>query len=367
MKIAQVSPLFEAVPPATYGGTERVISYLTEELVRQGHDVTLFATGDSITAARLVPVCGASLRMAAVVPAVSSWLTCHIIELGMVAELAGTFDVIHFHTDYLHFPIARQLMTPHITTLHGRLDLPELEPLYRHFNDIPLVSISNSQRLPLPWANWWATIHHGLPVDLYAFEPEAEDYFLFVGRISPEKRADRAIDIAIRVGLPLYIAAKVDPADQTYFTAHIESLLDHPLVHFIGEIGEAEKHSLLSRAKALLFPIDWPEPFGLVMIEAMACGTPVIAYAHGSVPEVVQHGVNGYLVANQAEAIEAARDAGKIDRWMCRAVYEERFTASRMADAYLGVYDQLCNGRRGRQLAGSVLHGEDRSFLPGTR
>jgi glycosyltransferase involved in cell wall biosynthesis len=346
MKIAQVSPLFEAVPPAAYGGTERVVSYLTEELVRQGHEVSLFATADSVTTACLIPVVERSLRTAVAGPGVSSWLTCHMIELGMVADLADAFDVIHFHTDYLHFSMARQMATPHVTTLHGRLDLPELAPLYRYFHQIPLVSISDSQRLPVPWANWWATVYHGLPTDLYAFEAEADDYLLFVGRISPEKRADRAIDIAIRIGMPLYIAAKVDPADETYFTTHIESLLDHPLVNFIGEIGEGEKHQLLSRAKALLFPIDWPEPFGLVMIEAMACGTPVIAYGHGSVPEVVQHGVSGYIVSNQAEAVEAARHVGRLDRRKCRAAYEERFTSSRMAEAYLRIYEQLRTSRR---------------------
>lgn len=341
MKIAQVSPLFESVPPVTYGGTERVVSYLTEELVRQGHEVSLFATADSVTSAHLVPALGTSLRKGTAVPSASSWLSCHVIELGMVADLADTFDVIHFHTDYLHFCMARQLPTPHLTTLHGRLDLPELQPLYRYFNDLPLVSISNSQRAPLSWANWRATVHHGLPIDLYGFEPEADDYFLFVGRISPEKRADRAIEIAIRIGLPLYIAAKVDPADQVYFTSYIEPLLDHPLVHFIGEIREGEKHSLLSRAKALLFPIDWPEPFGLVMIEALACGTPVIAYPHGSVPEVLEHGVTGYIVSNQEDAVAAARQVERLDRRDCRAAFEQRFTAAHMTQAYLKLYERM--------------------------
>jgi glycosyltransferase involved in cell wall biosynthesis len=264
-----------------------------------------------------------------------------MIELGMVANLAHTFDVIHFHTDYLHFSMATQFSTPHITTLHGRLDLPELAPLYRHFHNVPLVSVSESQRIPLPWASWCGTVPHGLPIDLYAFEPESDDYFVFIGRVSPEKRVDRAIDIALRSDLPLYIAAKVDPADENYFAAHIRPLLGHPLIHFVGEVGEPEKYKLLSRAKALLFPIDWPEPFGLVMIEAMACGTPVIAYAHGSVPELVQDGVNGFIVTNQVDAVKAARNIGQLERRVCRAAYEQRFTASRMAEDYLQLYAQL--------------------------
>lgn len=346
MKIAQVAPLFESVPPAAYGGTERIVAYLTDELVRLGHEVSLFATADSATTAHLVPVLERSLRQGAVVPSESSCLSYHVIELGMVADLADTFDVIHFHTDYLHFCMARQLATPHLTTLHGRLDLPELQPLYRYFNDMPLVSISDSQRAPLPWANWRATVHHGLPAHLYQFEPAPDDYFLFVGRISPEKRVDRAIEIAVHTGLPLYIAAKVDPADQTYFTTYIEPLLGHPLVHFIGEIREDQKHSLLSRAKALLFPIDWPEPFGLVMIEALACGTPVIAYAHGSVPEVLEHGVTGFIVADQEDAIEAARQVGRLDRRRCRAAYEQRFTSLHMTQAYLRLYERMQDGSR---------------------
>lgn len=257
MKIAQVSPLFEAVPPVAYGGTERVVSYLTEELVRKGHEVTFFATADSVPTARLFPSISHSLRRDAAVPSLSSGLSCHMVELGMVVNLAHTFDVIHFHTDYLHFSMARQIATPHITTLHGRLDMPELAPLYRHFRDVPLVSISESQRIPMSYANWRGTIHHGLPIDLYAFEPEWDDYFLFIGRISPEKRVDRAINIALRSNLPLYIAAKVDLADEGYFSAHIRPLPGHPLIHFVGEIGKPENYKILSRAKALLFPIDW--------------------------------------------------------------------------------------------------------------
>lgn len=335
MRIAQVSPLFETVPPVAYGGTERVVSYLTEELVRLGHDVTLFATADSVTAARLVPVIKRHLHID-IDAAIS--LPCHMIELGMLADRAPDFDVIHFHTDYLHFSMARQLAVAHVTTLHGRLDLPGLLPLYRHFRDMPLVSISDSQRMPLSWANWQATIHHGVPADHYRFNPAPEDYFLFVGRISPEKRVDRAIEIAIRTATPLYIAAKVDAADQPYFAGIIAPLMEHPLIHFLGEINEQEKARLLMHARALLFPIDWPEPFGLVMIEAFACGTPVIAYPHGSVPEVVEDGVSGILVTNQEEAVQAARDIERIDRQGCRNRYEERFTAARMAQDYLRLY-----------------------------
>jgi glycosyltransferase involved in cell wall biosynthesis len=338
MKIAQVSPLFESVPPKGYGGTERVVSYLTEELVSLGHDVTLFATADSRTAARLVPVTAENLRAAALNPAS---LTFHTIQLGLLGRMADSFDVIHFHTDYLQFPMARHLVTPHVTTLHGRLDLPELVPLYRQFPEMPLVSISNSQRVPLPWVNWCATVYHGLPADLYSFNPDPGDYCVFLGRISPEKRPDRAIDIAVRAGLPLYIAAKVDPADLAYFKACIEPLLDHPLINFIGEVCEAEKHNLLANARALLFPIDWPEPFGLVMIEAFACGTPVIAYGHGSVPEIISDGVTGFVVNNQEQALEAVQRIGSIDRRACRDVFERRFTARHMAQGYLRLYEAL--------------------------
>jgi glycosyltransferase involved in cell wall biosynthesis len=339
MKIAQVSPLFETVPPNGYGGTERVVHYLTEELVRLGHQVTLFASADSTTSARLVPAIETSLRNAMASPTMA--LACHTIELGMLADIAGTFDVIHFHTDYLHFPYAAGLKIPHVTTLHGRLDLPELAPLYRHFRRTPLVSISDSQRAPLPWVNWRGTVHHGVPAALYPFEPEPGNYFLFLGRIAPEKRVDRAIEIALRTGTPLYIAAKVDEADADYYRTCILPKIDHPLIHFLGEVGDREKPGLLKQARALLFPIDWPEPFGLVMIEALACGTPVIAYANGSVPEVLQHGVTGYIVNNQEDAVQAARNIGQIDRRQCRAAFEKRFTAARMAQSYIDLYEQM--------------------------
>jgi glycosyltransferase involved in cell wall biosynthesis len=338
MKIAQVSPIFERVPPKAYGGTERVISYLTEELVRQGHEVTLFASGDSITKARLVSTIEESRRFD---PEQLEWLVYHTVMIDSVADMADAFDVIHFHTDYFHFPLAKKLHVPHVTTLHGRLDLPALVPLYRHFHDVPLVSISNSQRTPLPRVNWRATIHHGLPNDLYAFNPTPGDYFAFIGRISPEKRVDRAIDIALQCGVRLYIAAKVDRADQAYFDEKIKPLLKHPLIEFIGEIGEKDKRGFLANARALLFPIDWPEPFGLVLIESFACGTPVVAYRHGSVPEIVEHGVTGFIVTNQEQALRAAREIESIDRAACRASFEQRFSATRMATDYLELYRRM--------------------------
>ena len=338
MKIAQVSPLFESVPPKAYGGTERVVSYLTEELVGMGCDVTLFASADSVTRARLVPATGASLRATG---QNATALACHTIQLGMLASMARSFDVIHFHTDYMQFPMARGLATAHVSTLHGRLDLPELVPLYRQFQDMPVVSISNSQRAPLPWINWQGTVYHGLPLDLYDFNPAPDDTLLFLGRISPEKRPDRAIEIAVRSGMALTIAAKVDPADAPYFNTSIAPLLRHPLVRFIGEVGEAEKRRLLGRAKALLMPIDWPEPFGLVMIEAFACGTPVIAYRHGSVPEIVTDGVTGFIVDNQEQAVQAVARLPGLHRHRCRQAFMQRFTARHMAQAYLRLYVAL--------------------------
>ncbi|HEX7384835.1 MAG TPA: glycosyltransferase family 4 protein [Burkholderiaceae bacterium] len=341
MRIAQVAPLFESVPPQAYGGTERVVSYLTEALVELGHEVTLYASGDSATAARLVPVVPHSLRTDRRRP---DWLIWHTLMLDRVFADAGRYDVIHFHVDVLQHPLARRCACPSVTTLHGRLDLPDLVPLYRHFADAPLVSISNSQRKPLAFANWRATVHHGLPPDLYTFHPGPGDYFAFVGRISPEKRVDRAIEIATACGVPLRIAAKVDAADRDYFALHIKPLLDHPLVEFVGEIDEQRKNDFIGNARALLFPIDWPEPFGLVMIEAFACGTPVISYPGGSVAEVMQHGVTGFVVSDQQEAIEAASQVQLIDRRRCRAVFEERFTAPTMARRYLEVYRGLREG-----------------------
>ncbi|MES2356446.1 MAG: glycosyltransferase family 4 protein [Pseudomonadota bacterium] len=340
MKVAQVAPLFESIPPKAYGGTERVVSYLTEELVKQGHEVTLFASGDSVTRAKLIPIVEKSSRQ---IPGRQDWLAYHLLMLDRVADLARSFDIIHFHTDYLHFPLAKHLKTPHITTLHGRLDLPELKPLYWHFCTIPLVSISNSQRAPLRWANWQATVHHGLPQDLYSFHPTPDNYFVFAGRMSWEKRVDRAIEIALHCGVPLYIAAKIDKCEELYFKEHIKPLLNNPLIKFVGEISESEKNDFLGQAKALLFPIDWPEPFGLVQIESLACGTPVIAYRCGSVPEVMENSVTGFIVNGQEEAFQAARDIESIDRQCCREIFERRFSVTRMAKDYLRVYTNLIN------------------------
>lgn len=338
MKIAQVAPIFESVPPKGYGGTERVISYLTEELVGRGHDVTLFASGDSVTAAKLISTTPQSIRPG---PKDWSWMAYYTMQMDMVLQLTDSFDIIHFHTDYLHYPLAKRLRTPHVTTLHGRQDLPELAPLYRHFADMPLISISNSQRKPLLGVNWIATVHHGLPADLYSFYPTPSEYFLFLGRISPEKRVDRAIEIAERCGIPLYIAAKIDKMEEDYFNESVQDLFCKPCVTYVGEVGDKEKRELLQHAKALLFPVDWPEPFGLAMIEAFSCGTPVIAYAQGAIPEVLEDGVTGFVVTNQEEAVQAAMRIGELDRKTCRAAFERRFTVSIMANNYLRVYDRL--------------------------
>lgn len=336
MRIAQVSPLFESVPPKYYGGTERVVSYLTEELVRQGHDVTLFASGDSLSRARLVAPCRRSLRLD---KHCVDQLSHHMLMLEMVAQAAREFDVIHFHIDYLHFPLSRRLSTPHLTTLHGRLDIPDLKNLYREFRDVPVVSISNAQREPLSWVNWQGTVYHGLPEDLYAFREQHGQYLAFLGRISREKRVDRAIQIATRLGMRLKIAAKVDQVDREYFEHVIEPLLKLPDIEYVGEAGEGEKDELLGHAYALLFPIDWPEPFGLVMIEAFACGTPVIAYRRGSVPEVLQDGVTGFVVDGLEDAVAAVERVSTLDRRRIRAVFEERFTAARMARDYVRLYE----------------------------
>lgn len=338
MRIAQVSPLYESVPPRLYGGTERVVSYLTEELVRQGHDVTLFASGESSTSARLRTICERSLRLKG--GAGVGGLAQHLYMLEKVIQEADNFDVIHFHLDYLPFSLIRRHDLPAITTLHGRLDIPDLYPLFREFDDMHLVSISNAQRAPMPWASWLQTVHHGLPADLYTPNAEPGDYLAFLGRISPEKRVDRAIEIAKGVGRPLRIAAKVDAADREYFDSEIRPLLDDPIVEFIGEIGDSEKGEFLRNAYALLFPIDWPEPFGLVMIEAMACGTPVIAFRGGSVGEVIENGITGFIVDNIEEAICATGRLHLIDRRLCRRTFERRFSARRMCKDYLRAYER---------------------------
>jgi glycosyltransferase involved in cell wall biosynthesis len=338
MRIAQVAPLYESVPPRLYGGTERVVSYLTEELVRQGHDVTLFASGDSKTSARLIAACPESLRLN---PSCIDQLAHHYVMLDDVMERAAEFDVIHFHVDYLHFPLSRVNSLPQLTTLHGRLDMLDLVPLYRKFRDMPVVSISRNQRKPLSWINWVGNVSHGLPSDQLRLGNGGGKYLAFLGRISPEKRVDRAIEIAIQVGIPLKIAAKIDKADRDYYETSIKHLLDHPLVEYIGEIGEHEKSDLLGNAFAYLFPIDWPEPFGLTMIEAMACGTPTIAFDCGSVSEVLTHGQTGFVVDSVPQAVEAVARVSNLSRQACRQEFEARFTASRMARNYVRLYETI--------------------------
>jgi glycosyltransferase involved in cell wall biosynthesis len=338
MKIAQVAPLYESVPPQCYGGTERVVSYLTEELVRQGHEVTLFASGDSVTRAHLVAACPHALRLD---EQCMDQLAHHIVLLEHVFRQAQEFDLIHFHIDYLHFPLSVRNATPNITTLHGRLDIPDLVPLYRTFPNQPVVSISDDHRTPLPWLNWQGTVYHGLPEDLHTFHASPGEYLAFLGRISPEKGVEQAITIAEQAGMPLKIAAKIDPHDRQYFETVVQPLLDHPLVEYTGEMGTEEKDAFLGQAYALLFPINWPEPFGLVMIEALACGTPVIAFRHGSVPEVLEDGVTGWIVEGVEEAVQAVGRIASLNRQRCRQVFEERFSARRMTQDYLRIYQRL--------------------------
>jgi glycosyltransferase involved in cell wall biosynthesis len=339
MKIAQIAPLIESVPPRFYGGTERVVSYLTEELVRLGHDVTLFASGDSVTSARIVSCATMALRLD---PKVRDPIPYYMLMLDRVRERADEFDILHFHIDQFHFPVFRPLAGRTITTLHGRQDLPDLWPLYFGFNDMPLVSISNGQRTPIPGANFIATVYHGLPRDLHrpTFNPRGS-YLGFLGRISPEKGVDRAIKLAQEFGIPLKIAAKVDRADEAYFRDQIAPLLKASGVQFIGEINEREKTDFLGQALALMFLIDWPEPFGLSMIEAMACGTPVLALRRGSVEEVVDNGLTGHIVDNIEEAKIMLPSVMALDRRAVRQRFEERFTATRMAKDYVRVYNSL--------------------------
>jgi glycosyltransferase involved in cell wall biosynthesis len=340
--------LYESVPPKLYGGTERVVSYLTEELVTAGHDVTLFASGDSVTKARLAAVCDRSLRLD---PRCVDPIAHHIIALEQIYRRADEFDCIHFHVDYMHFPLSARQPVARLTTLHGRLDLPDLVPLYGIFNNEPVVSISDSQRTPLPHVNWRATVHHGLPPDLLTFRPGPGKYLAFLGRISPEKRPDRAIRLARQVGIPLRIAAKVDNADRVYFESQIKPLLDEGGVEFVGEINERDKQEFLGDAIALLFPIDWPEPFGLVMIEALACGTPVLAWRAGSVPEIIEDGRSGFIVNSMSEAEAAVRRIDELDRRACRVAFETRFTAARMAEQYALAYSEAVWAVRSRPSA----------------
>lgn len=339
MRVAQVAPLIESVPPRLYGGTERIVSYLTEELVDMGHDVTLFASGDSVTSATLVPCCAQALRLD---PAVRDTLPYYMLMLDKVRRMASTFDVIHFHIDQLQFPLFRNIALRTVTTLHGRQDLPDLLHLYAGFPEMPLVSISDAQTLPLPEVNHLLTIPHGLPRDLLSptLKPRG-GYLAFVGRISPEKRVDRAIRIATSAGIPIKIAAKVDRVDQEYFKSEIEPMLAHPLVDYVGEIDDRRKQSFLGEARALLFPIDWPEPFGLVMIEAMACGTPVLAFRRGSVSEVIDEGETGIIVDSEQEAVCRLGSLFSLNRGNVRRRFEERFTSARMASDYVELYRAL--------------------------
>jgi len=343
MKIAQIAPLTESVPPKFYGGTERVVSYLTEALVELGHDVTLFASGDSQTSAKLVPVWPAALRLD---EALRDRVAPHINLMETVRRRADQFDVLHFHLDYYPFSLFARQPTPFVTTLHGRLDLPEHQLVFDTFNTAPVISISKSQRQPLPQANWQASIYHGIPENLYRPQPVEPEYLAFLGRISPEKRLDVAIRIAQRSELPLKIAAKVDATDRAYFDSQIRPLLQLPHVEFIGEIADERKADFLSRAHALLFPIDWPEPFGLSMIESMACGTPVIAYNRGSVIEIVDHGVSGLIVEDEIGALAAVKRIGTLSRQKVRERFEERFTAKRMAQQYVETYQAMIRAQR---------------------
>jgi len=343
MRIAQIAPLWESVPPQRYGGTERIVSYITEELVRRGHEVTLFASGDSVTTARLEAICPQALRLNA---GIFNRDAPHILlQERAFGSMAEEFDLIHSHLDFVGFPLARRIRTPVLTTLHGRLDLPELTPVFREFSEIPLISISDAQRRPLPWANWAGTVHHGLP-DFYAPHFEQGQYLAFLGRIAPEKRPDQAIEVAKRVGIPLKIAAKVDPADDAYFRAEIEPMLNHPLIEFIGEISDDEKEEFVGNAVALVCPYDWPEPFGIVFIEALACGTPVLAYRRGSVPEIIEHGVTGFISETFDEMVASVADLDMIDRRRCRAAFDLRFTVERMVTDYLKIYEELVQEKR---------------------
>ncbi len=347
MRIAQVAPLTEAVPPKLYGGTERVVHWLTEELVALGHDVTLFASGDSQTSAKLDAIWPRALRLDGAVRDPSA---LHMVMLEHVRQKCDDeeFDFLHFHLDYFPFSLFCRQPTPFLSTMHGRLDLPELQPVFTSFSSVPVVSISDAQRRPLPQANWAGTIYHGLPEKLLTPQPAKCDYLAVLGRIAPEKGVDRAIKIAIRCGIPLKIAAKVDRADQDYYDAIVRPLMDHPLIEYVGEIGDAEKSQFLSGAIALLLPIDWPEPFGLVMIEAMACGAPVIAYNRGSVPEIIDEGLTGFVVEDETSAVGAVNRLSGLSRVAVRQQFEARFTARRMALDYLAAYRGLIEAAKPR-------------------
>jgi glycosyltransferase involved in cell wall biosynthesis len=351
MKIAQIAPLMESVPPRLYGGTERVVSYLADELVHMGHDVTLFASGDSVSSAELVSCVPMALRLDA---NVSDPIPYYMLMLDRVSQLADEFDILHFHIDQFHFPLFRPIAHRTVTTLHGRQDLPDLKPLYIGFSEMPLVSISNAQREPIAKANFVATVHHGIPVRLLkpTYKPRG-GYVAFLGRISPEKRPDRAIRIAQALGIPIKVAAKIDKVDEAYFRAMIAPLFNQPGVEYVGEIDERTKSDFLGEASALLFPVDWPEPFGLSMIEAMACGTPVLAFRCGSVPEIIDPGVTGHIVRTMDQAIRILPQVLALDRRVVRRRFEKRFSATRMAKEYVQVYRSLL--KRGSLTERSVV------------
>lgn len=343
MRIAQIAPLIESVPPKLYGGTERVISWLTEELVKLGHDVTLFASGDSTTNSRLIGCHPRAIRLDA--NAFVDPTAHHLLMLERINEMATSFDIIHFHFGYLHLPYTRLLKTAHLTTLHDRLDFVHFAPFYTAFPKVPVVSISDAQRKPLPWLNWIETIYHGLPENQYSLQENPGDYLLFVGRICPEKRVDRAIEIALRAGRKLVIAAKVDKVDADYYESAIKPLLKSSQVEYIGEVSDKEKNELFGNAYALIHAIEFPEPFGLTMIESLACGTPVIAFRHGSIPEVIEDGVTGFVCDDVNAAVTAVASIEKLTRKRCRARFVERFTAERMAKNYISVYQAICESR----------------------
>jgi glycosyltransferase involved in cell wall biosynthesis len=352
MKIAQIGPLMESVPPRLYGGTERIVAYLTDELVRLGHDVTLFASGDSVSSAELVPCASMALRLD---PNVRDFIPYYMLMLDRVRQMADEFDILHFHIDQFHFPLFRPIANHTVTTLHGRQDLYDLKPLYVGFSEMPLVSISNDQRKPVAGSNFVATVYHGIPPDLLKpiYNPRG-GYLAFLGRISPEKGPERAIRIAQAIGIPLKIAAKVDKVDRDYFREVVEPLLDHPGIEFIGEINERSKSDFLGEARALLFPVDWPEPFGLAMIEAMACGTPVLAFRRGSVAEIIDEGVTGAIVDTPEEAVQMLPQVLALDRRKVRRRFEERFTVTRMAKDYLQVYRSLLKRAASAERAAAV-------------
>jgi glycosyltransferase involved in cell wall biosynthesis len=356
MKIAQIAPLYETVPPKLYGGTERVVAHLCDALVALGHDVTLFAASDSRTRAHLVAARQGAIRLDP--SPLKSDFAAHLTMLNDVKQRAGQFDVLHFHVDMLHFPIFERCAHRSVTTLHGRLDLKDLPAVYQHWPQYGLISISEAQRAPLPDASWLATIGHGLPPEQYTFSARAQGgYLAFLGRMSPEKRPDLAIQLARRANLPLKIAAKVDVVDEHYFDTVVKPLLDDPLIEFIGEIGDDAKSAFLGGAIALLFPVNWPEPFGLVMIEALACGTPVVAWDCGSVREVIDHGITGYVVNSVDDALAAITKAAELDRHRVRAVFERRFSASTMARAYVDVYTRLRDAPTSGQRPRSLVRG----------